>query len=39
MRRLLSIIALLALLSLAALAEKPQAEAWNALGVLRNAYT
>jgi hypothetical protein len=37
MKRALSVIALLSLLSLAALAEKPQAEAWNALGVLRNA--
>ena len=37
MKRVLSAIALLALLSLAALAEKPQGQAWNALGVLRNA--
>jgi hypothetical protein len=37
MRRALSVIALLALLSLGALAEKPQAETWNALRVLRNA--
>ena len=37
MKRALSVIALLALLSLSALAEKSQAEAWNALGVVRNA--
>jgi hypothetical protein len=37
MKRILSVVALLALLSLSALAEKPQAEAWNALGVMRNA--
>jgi hypothetical protein len=37
MKRVLSVVALLALLSLAALAEKPQAQAWNALGVMRNA--
>jgi hypothetical protein len=37
MKRVFSVVAVLALLSLTALAEKPQAEAWNALGVLRNA--
>jgi hypothetical protein len=37
MKRVLSVVALLGLLSLAALAEKPQAQAWNALGVVRNA--
>jgi hypothetical protein len=38
MKKVLSVVALLALLSLAALAEKkPQAQAWNALGVVRNA--
>jgi len=37
MKRVLSVVPLIALLSLAALAEKSQAEAWNALGLLRNA--
>jgi hypothetical protein len=37
MKRILSVIAVLALLSLSALAANPQAETWNALGVLRNA--
>ena len=37
MKRVLSVVALLALLSLTALAERPQAQAWNALGVMRNA--
>jgi hypothetical protein len=37
MKRVLSVVTLLALFSLSALAERPQAEAWNALGVLRNA--
>ena len=37
MKRVLSVVALLAFLSLAALAEKPQHQSWNALGVMRNA--
>jgi len=37
MKRVLSVVALLALLSLTALADQPQAQAWNALGVMRNA--
>jgi hypothetical protein len=37
MKRILSVVALLALLSLAALAVNTQGQAWNALGVLRNA--
>src|SRR5919198_4628783 len=37
MKRVASVVALVALLSLEALAEKPQGQAWNALGVMRNA--
>lgn len=37
MKRLLSVVVVLALLSLAALAEKPQDQGWNALGLMRNA--
>jgi len=37
MKRVVGVVALLAFLTVSALAEKPQARGWNALGVLRNA--